>query len=79
MKFKKLSGRNSVYVTVNRKVTYVLQQKGLYVTLAGQLVEFWKNDLLLFDPAKITANYAVGEDGTEFPDFEYVMLRKSAE
>ena len=28
MKFKQLSGRNDVYVTVRRKVTYVLQQKG---------------------------------------------------
>ena len=48
------------------------------VTLAGQFVEFWKNYLLPFDPAMITTNYVVGEDGTEHPDFERVMLRKSA-
>ena len=44
--------------------------KGI-VTLARQFVEFWKNDLLPFNPAKITTNYVVREDGT-------VMLRKSA-
>ena len=38
-------------------------RKGI-VTLAGQDVEFWKNDILPFDPAKITTNYVVGEDGT---------------
>ena len=48
------------------------------VTLAGQCVEFWKNDLLSFDPAKITTNYVVGEDGTEHPNFEHLILRKSA-
>ena len=48
------------------------------VTLAGQFVEFWKNGILPFDPANITTNYAVREDGTEHPDFERVMLRKSA-
>ena len=77
MKFNKFNGKNAVYVTVSRKVTYVLQQKGI-VTLAGQFAEFWKNGLLPFDPAKITTNYVVGEDGTEIPDFERVMLRKSA-
>ena len=41
-------------------------------------MEFWKNGLLLFDPVKITTNYVVGEDETEHPDFEHVMLRKSA-
>ena len=51
--------------------------KGI-VTLARQFVEIWKNGLLPFDPAKITTNYVVGEDGTEHPDFERVMLRKSA-
>ena len=51
--------------------------KGI-VTLAGQFVEIWKNGLLPFDPAKIITNYVVGEDGTEHPDFERVMLRKSA-
>ena len=45
------------------------------VTLAGQFVEFWKNGLLPFNLAKITTNYVVGEDGTEHPDFERVMLR----
>ena len=48
------------------------------VTLAGQFVEFWKNDILPFDPAKITTNYVVGEDGIQHPDFDRVMLRKSA-
>ena len=48
------------------------------VTLAGQFVEFWKNGLLPFDPANITTDYVVGEDGTEHPHFERVMLRKSA-
>ena len=48
------------------------------VTLAGQFVEFWKNGLLPFDPAMITTNYVVGEEWTEHPDFERVMLRKSA-
>ena len=47
------------------------------VTLVGQFVEFWKNGLLPFDPASITTNYVVGEDGTEHSDFEHVMLRKS--
>ena len=51
--------------------------KGI-VTLTGQFVEFWKNGLIPFDPAKITNNYVVGEDGTGHPDFERVMLRKSA-
>ena len=51
--------------------------KGI-VTLAGQFLEFWKNGLLPFDPVKITTNYVLGEDGTENPDFERVMLRKSA-
>ena len=51
--------------------------KGI-VTLARQFVEIWKNGLLPFDPAKIKTNYVVGEDGTEHPDFERVMLRKSA-
>ena len=41
-------------------------------------MEFSKNGLLPFDPAKITTNYAVGEDGAEHPDFERVMLRNSA-
>ena len=41
-------------------------------------MEFWKNGLLPFDPVKITTNYVVGEDETEHPDFERVMLRKSA-
>ena len=50
--------------------------KGI-VTLAGQFVEFWKNGLLHFYPAKITTNYVEG-DGTEHADFERVMLRKSA-
>ena len=47
------------------------------VTLAGQFVEFWKNGILPFDPANITTSYVVREDGTEHPDFEGVMLRKS--
>ena len=47
-------------------------------TLAGQFVELWKNCLLPFDPVKITSNYAVGEDGTEHPDFERFMLREPA-
>ena len=68
MKFKKLSERNAPYVTVRRKVTYALQQ----------FLEFWKNDLLPLDPEKITTNYVVAEDATEHPDFERVMLRKSA-
>ena len=51
--------------------------KGI-VTLAGQFVEFWKNGLIPFDPAKITTNYVAGEDGTGHPHFERVMLRKSA-
>ena len=51
--------------------------KGI-VTLAVQFVEFQRNGLLPFDPGKITTNYVVGEDGTEHPDFERVMLRKSA-
>ena len=38
--------------------------KGI-VTLTGQFVEFWKNGLLPLDPAKITTNYVIGEDGTE--------------
>ena len=50
--------------------------KGI-LSLAGQFVEFWKNGLLPFNPAKITANNVVGEDWTEHPDFEHVMLRKS--
>ena len=33
---------------------------------------------LPFDPAKITTNYVAGEDGTENPDFERVMLNQSA-
>ena len=41
-------------------------------------MEFWENGLLPFDPSKIKTNYIVGEDGTEHPDFERVMLRKSA-
>ena len=45
--------------------------KGI-VTLARQFVEIWKNGLLPFDPAKITTNYVVEEDGTEHPDFERV-------
>ena len=53
-------------------------RKGI-LTLTGQFVEFWRNGLLPFDPAKITINYVVGEDGTEHPDFERAMLRKSAE
>ena len=48
------------------------------VTIAGQFVEFRKNGILPFDPANITTNYLVREDGTEHPDFERVMLRKSA-
>ena len=48
------------------------------VNLAGQFVEFWKNGLLPFYLAKITTNYVVGEDGTEQPDFEHVMLQKLA-
>ena len=51
--------------------------KGI-VALAGQFVEFWKNGLIPFDPAKITTNYVAGEDGTGHPHFERVMLRKSA-
>ena len=52
-------------------------RKGI-LTLTGQFVEFWRNGLLPFDAAKITINYVVGEDGTEHPDFERAMLRKSA-
>ena len=48
------------------------------VTVAGQFVEFWKNGILPFDLANITTNYVVSEDGTEHPDFERVVLRKSA-
>ena len=51
--------------------------KGI-VNLAGKFVEFWKNGLLPFDPSEIKTNYIVGEDGTKDPDFERVMLRKSA-
>ena len=51
--------------------------KGI-TTLAGPFVEFWKNCLLPFDPVKNTTDYAVGEDGTEYPDFERVMLREPA-
>ena len=40
-------------------------------------MEFWKNGLLPFNPAKITTNYVV-EDGTEHPNFELVMLKKLA-
>ena len=40
-------------------------------------MEFWKNGLSPFDPAKITTNPAVGENGTDHPDFERAMLRKS--
>ena len=40
-------------------------------------MEFWKNGLLPFDPVKITTNYGIGEDGTEHPDFDRVMLKKS--
>ena len=40
-------------------------------------MEFWKNGLLPFDPAKNSTNYFVRGDGTEHPDFERVMLRKS--
>ena len=46
--------------------------------VTGQFVEFWKNGLLPFDSAKITTNYVVEQDGTEHPDFECFMLRKSA-
>ena len=49
------------------------------VTLAGQFVEFWKNGLLPFGPAKFTANYVVAEDGAKHPDFKHAMHRKSAE
>ena len=59
------------------KVNLSFTTKGI-ATLAGQFVEFWKNDLLPLDPAKITINYVVGKDGTEHPGFECVMLRKSA-
>ena len=52
--------------------------KGI-VTLAGWVLEFWKNGLLPFDPANITTNYFVGATGTDHPDFKHVMLRKSAE
>ena len=41
-------------------------------------MEFWKNDLLPFDTKKITTSYVVGEDGTGYPDFKHVMLRKSS-
>ena len=51
--------------------------KGI-VTLAWQFVEFLKNGLLPFDPGKITTNYVVEEDATEHPDFEHVILKKSA-
>ena len=51
--------------------------KGI-MALEGQFLEFWKNGLLPFDPAKIRTNYTVGEHGTEHPDLEHVMLRKSA-
>ena len=59
------------------KVNLRFTTKGI-ATLAGEFVEFWKNDLLPLDPAKITINYVVGKDGTEHPGFECVMLRKSA-
>ena len=48
------------------------------VTLPGQFVEFWKKGLLPFNPAKITTNYVLREDWSNHPDFERVMLRKSA-
>ena len=56
-----------------------LPKKKMDCTLAGQLLEFWKNGLLPFDPAKITTNYVVGDTGRDHPDFKHVMLRKSAE
>ena len=62
---------------VNEKSDLCSTTKGI-VTLAGQFVEFWKNGLLPFNPAKITTNYVVGEDVTEHPDFERVVLKKSA-
>ena len=51
--------------------------KGI-VALARQLMELWKHVLLTFDPVTIRTNCAVGEDGTEHPDFESIILRKLA-
>ena len=48
------------------------------VTLPGQFVEFWKKGLLPFNPAKITTNYVLREDGSKHPDLERAMFRKSA-
>ena len=70
MKIKELSGRNASYVTMSAKVAYVLQQKGLQY-FAGQLVDFWKKGLLVYDPAKIATNYVVGENGTEHHNFNH--------
>ena len=41
-------------------------------------MEFWEHVLLTFDPVTIRTKYAVGEDGTEHPDFESIILRKLA-
>ena len=41
-------------------------------------MEFSKSGLLPFDPAKITTNHVVRKNWTDHPDFERVMLRKSA-
>ena len=86
MKFNKLSGRNVVYVICDGMEKGDLRSttKGI-ATLIGQFVEFWKNGLWIFNPAKITTNYAVGKDGTEHPDpdnkclsWEINMLKNSS-
>ena len=47
-------------------------------SLAQQFLEFWKNDVLPFDSAKITTKFVIGEDGIKYPDFKKSMLQRKA-
>ena len=47
-------------------------------SLAAQLVAYWKNNVLDFDPGKITSEFVVGDDGQQYPDFKGAMEANNA-
>ena len=47
-------------------------------SLANQFLEYWKNDILPFDPSTITTISVIGDDGIEYPDFKNSMLKRKA-
>ena len=48
-------------------------------SLAGQFVEYWKNEVLPFDSERITTKSVVDDNGVQHPDFIGPMVRHNAQ